>query len=340
MLIASCKQQFLKLMSMRRSAKRAETELTKAARLIAPGACSIRGNCFISKEFFMAVTDTSTQMPHFSSFLAPHAHLGMGSWHLGQGRRSWDEEKRVLLTGLQLGLTLIDTAEMYGDGLSEELIGDVLRDWPASQSQPFLVSKVLPMNASRNGVMRAFEASAYKLGVDCIDLYLLHWRGNTPLAETVAALEALKVQGKIRHWGVSNFDTDDMQELWEVPGGRNCVVNQVLYNVFSRGIEYDLMPWCVKHGVTVMAYCPLGHGELVGESLLAEIGERHGVSASVVALAWALRSGHEVAIPESGSSEHVRDNARALQLKLDAQDLAQIDKASPAPLHKQPLDML
>lgn len=287
----------------------------------------------------MALKDTNNIL----SFLAPHAHLGMGSWHLGQGRRSWNEEKQALLTGLQLGLTLIDTAELYGDGLSEELIGDALRDWHASQSsqpQPFLVSKVLPMNASRKGVMRAFEASAYKLGVDCIDLYLLHWRGNTPLAETVAALEELKAQGKIRHWGVSNFDTDDMQELWQVPGGRNCVVNQVLYNCFRRGIEYDLLPWCVQHGVTVMAYCPLGHGELVDQSLLEEIGDRHGVSASVVALAWVLRSGHVVAIPESGSAEHVRDNARALQLKLTQEDLALIDSASPAPRYKEPLDIL
>ncbi|WP_197483901.1 aldo/keto reductase [Comamonas thiooxydans] len=274
------------------------------------------------------------------SFLQGHANLGMGSWHLGQGRRSWDEEKAALLTGLQIGLSVIDTAEMYGDGLSEELIGDVLRDWPPSRSRPFLVSKVLPMHASRKGVVRAFEASAHKLGVDCIDLYLLHWRGNTPLAETVAAFEDLKTQGKIRHWGVSNFDTDDMQELWQVPGGRNCVVNQVLYNVFSRGIEYDLLPWCQKNGVTVMAYCPLGHGELIEHSLLAEIGDRHGVSASVVALAWALRSGKVLAIPESGSEDHIRDNARALQLKLGPEELALIDAASPPPRFKQPLDIL
>lgn len=274
------------------------------------------------------------------SFLQGHANLGMGSWHLGQGRRSRDEEKAALLTGLQLGLSVIDTAEMYGDGLSEELIGNVLRDWPPSRPRPFLVSKVLPMHASRKGVMRAFEASAHKLGVGCIDLYLLHWRGNTPLAETVAAFEDLKTQGKIRHWGVSNFDTDDMQELWQVPGGRNCVVNQVLYNVFSRGIEYDLLPWCQKNGVTVMAYCPLGNGELIEHSLLAEIGDRHGVSASVVALAWALRSGKVLAIPESGSEDHIRDNARALQLKLGPEELALIDAASPPPRFKQPLDIL
>lgn len=274
------------------------------------------------------------------SFLQGHANLGMGSWYLGQGRRSWDVEKAALLTGLQLGLSVIDTAEMYGDGLSEELIGEVLRDWTPSRPRPFLVSKVLPMHASRKGVTRAFEASAYKLGVDCIDLYLLHWRGNTPLAETVAAFEDLKTQGRIRHWGVSNFDTDDMQELWQVPGGRNCVVNQVLYNVFSRGIEYDLLPWCQKNGVAVMAYCPLGHGELVEQSLLAEIGDRHGVSASVVALAWALRSGRVLAIPESGSEDHIRDNARSLQFRLGAEELALIDAVSPPPRFKLPLDIL
>lgn len=196
------------------------------------------------------------------------------------------------------------------------------------------------MHASRQGVTRAFEASAYKLGVDCIDLYLLHWRGNTPLAETVAGFEDLKMQGRIRHWGVSNFDTDDMQELWQVPGGRNCMVNQVLYNVFSRGIEYDLLPWCQNNGVTVMAYCPLGHGELIEQGLLAEIGGRHGVSASVVALAWALRSGHVLPIPESGSADHIRDNVCALQLRLSAEELALIDAVSPPPRFKQPLDIL
>lgn len=274
------------------------------------------------------------------SFLQQHANLGMGSWHLGQGRRSWEDEKSALLTGLQQGMTVIDTAEMYGDGLSEELIGDALRDWPSLQPQPFLVSKVLPMNASRKGVLRAFEQSRQRLGVDCIDLYLLHWRGHTPLAETVAAFEELKAQGKIRHWGVSNFDTDDMQELWQVPQGRNCVVNQVLYNTSSRGIEYELLPWCAEHGVAVMAYCPLGHGELIDESLLQEIGDRHGVSGTAVALAWAMRSGQVLAIPESGSAKHVRDNASALQLRLTQQDLADIDAAWPAPRYKQPLDIL
>lgn len=284
----------------------------------------------------MSTTNESSALP----FLEGRAHLGLGSWHLGQGRRDWDTEMQALIAGVQLGLSVIDTAEMYGDGLSEELIGDALRQLPPGSRQPFLVSKVLPHNASRRGVVRAFEASRQRLGVRCIDVYLLHWRGSTPLAETVAAFEELKAEGKIRHWGVSNFDTDDMQELWRIPQGRNCVVNQVLYNVQSRGIEYDLLPWCREHGVGVMAYCPLGHSDLIGDPLLAEIGDRHGVSGTAVALAWAMRSGQVIAIPESGSAEHIHDNAAALSLKLDADDLARIDAASPPPRRKQPLDIL
>ncbi|SDM64855.1 Aldo/keto reductase [Oryzisolibacter propanilivorax] len=274
---------------------------------------------------------------HALPFLDGHARLGMGSWHLGQGRRDADSEIHALTTGAALGLTLIDTAEMYGDGASEELIGAAL---PAMPVRPFLVSKVLPHNASRRGVLRACEASRERLGVECIDLYLLHWRGGVPLAETVAAFEELRAQGQIRHWGVSNFDTDDMQELWRVPQGRHCVVNQVLYNVHSRGIEYDLLSWCREHGVGMMAYCPLGQGEVLEDGVLQEIGERHGVPAATVALAWALRDPGVIAIPESGSAEHVRANARALALQLDAQDLAAIDAASPPPRRKQPLDVL
>lgn len=271
------------------------------------------------------------------SFLQGHARLGMGSWHLGQGRRDADSEIDALTTGVALGLTLIDTAEMYGDGASEELIGAAL---PAMPARPLLVSKVLPHNASRRGVLRACEASRERLGVECIDLYLLHWRGGVPLAETVAAFEELRAQGRIRHWGVSNFDTDDMQELWRVPQGRNCAVNQVLYNVRSRGIEFDLLPWCREHGVGVMAYCPLGQGGVLQDAALQAIGARYGVPAATVALAWALRDPMVMAIPESGSAEHVRANARALALQLDARDLAAIDAASPPPRRKQPLDVL
>lgn len=266
--------------------------------------------------------------------------LGQGSWHLGAGRRERATEAEALRTGIALGLRLIDTAEMYGDGRSEALIGEVLRSLPAGSTHPFIVSKVLPHNASRRGVLRACAASRERLGVDCIDLYLLHWRGPTPLAETVAAFEQLQAEGHIRHWGVSNFDTDDMQQLWQVPGGTRCAANQVLYHVRSRGIEYELLPWCQQHGVAVMAYCPLGHRDLIGDALLADIGARHGASGPAVALAWALRGGQVIAIPESGLPAHVQGNARALALQLDDEDLRRIDADSPPPTRRQPLDML
>jgi diketogulonate reductase-like aldo/keto reductase len=226
---------------------------------------------------------------------------------------------------------------MYGDGLSEELIGQALAGAPA---RPFLVSKVLPAHAGRQGVLRACDASLRRLGVDRLDLYLLHWRGGTPLAETVAAFEELRAAGRIGHWGVSNFDVDDMEELWRVPGGRHCAVNQVLYNVQSRGVEFDLLPWCLDHGVAVMAYCPLGHRALIGHPLLQELGRKHGVSDAAVALAWVMRSGAVIAIPESGSPGHVQGNAQALGLRLDGEDLAAMDAAWPPPRRKQPLDVL
>ena len=283
------------------------------------------------------------QAPPVSSalaFLQGRSMLGQGSWNLGQGRRPLKTEMQALTTGLELGMAVIDTAEMYGDGLSEKLIGEVLRQSAAQAARPFIVSKVLPSHASRQGVLRACAASRQRLGVEKIDLYLLHWRGNTPLAETVAVFEELRAQGQIGHWGVSNFDTADMQELWQVPGGRHCAVNQVLYNVKSRGIEYDLLPWCIEHGVGIMAYCPLGHRDLVEDDVLLEIADKHDVSATAVALAWALRSGQVIAIPESGFAGHVQANAEALQLQLDAEDLELIDAASPPPECKEALDVL
>lgn len=277
------------------------------------------------------------------STLANAPRLGMGTWNLGQGRHPASTEVEALQTGLELGLCLIDTAEMYGDGRSERLVGQALASWlPLERGcrQPWLVSKVLPNHASRRGVPQACAASLRRLGVAQLDLYLLHWRGTHPLAETVAAFEALRAEGLIRHWGVSNFDVADMEELWAVPGGTHCAANQVLYNPASRGIEFDLLPWCASRGVAVMAYCPLGHGDLPGHPVLAEIGRRHGVSGTAVALAWAVRSGRVIAIPESGDPAHVRDNAAALALRLDAVDLAAIDATWPPPTEKMALDML
>ncbi|CAD2244844.1 aldo/keto reductase [Xanthomonas arboricola] len=262
--------------------------------------------------------------------------LGLGSWNLGQGRHPPQQEIDALQTGQQLGMRLIDTAEMYGNGRSEQLIGQAMD----SAQRPYLVSKVLPSNASARGIARACEASLQRLGVRTLDLYLLHWRGGSDLREVVDAFEALRDAGKIRDWGVSNFDVEDMQELWEIEGGQHCLVNQVLYHAGSRGIEFDLLPWCAQHEVTVMAYSPLGSRALLDHPVLHAIGERRGVAATAVALAWAIRSGQVIAIPESGTPAHVRANAAACTLQLDAQDLAALDRAFPPPTRKQPLDLL
>ncbi|MBB3801463.1 diketogulonate reductase-like aldo/keto reductase [Xanthomonas arboricola] len=262
--------------------------------------------------------------------------LGLGSWNLGQGRHPSQQEIDALQVGQQLGMRLIDTAEMYGNGRSEQLIGQAID----SRQPPYLVSKVLPSNASARGIARACEASLQRLGVRTLDLYLLHWRGGSALAEVVDAFEALRDAGKIRDWGVSNFDVDDMEDLWSIDGGHRCLVNQVLYHAGSRGIEFDLLPWCADHQVTVMAYSPLGSRALLGHPTLQAIGARRGVAATAVALAWAIRAGKVIAIPESGTPEHVRANAAACALQLDDDDLAELDRSFPAPTRKQPLDLL
>lgn len=263
--------------------------------------------------------------------------LGMGSWNLGQGRHPAAQEIEALRTGLALGMSLVDTAEMYGDGKSEQLIGQALH---GVHERPFLVSKVLPSHATARGIPRACDASLERLGVERLDLYLLHWRGGGPLEEVVAAFEKLRQAGKIADWGVSNFDVEDMEELWRVPGGERCLVNQVLYHVGSRGIEFDLLPWCRGHDVAVMAYSPLGSRALLGDATLARIGQAHGAAPTAVALAWAIRSGEVIAIPESGTPAHVRENAAALALELTDADLAALDRAFPPPRRKQPLDVL
>ncbi|PPT76787.1 hypothetical protein XaplCFBP3122_08930 [Xanthomonas arboricola pv. populi] len=262
--------------------------------------------------------------------------LGLGSWNLGQGRHAPPQEIDALQTGQQLGMRLIDSAEMYGNGRSEQLIGQAMD----SVQRPYLVSKVLPSNASARGIARACEASLQRLGVRTLDLYLLHWRGGSDLHEMVDAFEALRDAGKIRDWGVSNFDVEDMQDLWRIEGGQHCLVNQVMYHAGSRGIEFDLLPWCAQHQVAVMAYSPLGSRALLDHPVLQAIGERRGVAATAVALAWAIRSGQVIAIPESGTPAHVRANAAACTLQLDAQDLAELDRAFPPPTRKQPLDLL
>jgi diketogulonate reductase-like aldo/keto reductase len=263
--------------------------------------------------------------------------IGQGTWHMGEGHRPPADEAAALRLGLDLGLTLIDTAEMYGNGGAEEVVAQAIS---GRRDEAFLVSKVLPSHASRDGVGRACEASLRRLGTDRIDLYLLHWRGGTPLAETIEAFETLRAAGKILRWGVSNFDVDDMEELFALPAGRHCAANQVLYNPGERGIEFDLLPWCAARGVTVMAYTPVGSGgRLLRAPALLSVARRHGASAAQVAIAWGLRPGGVVSIPKAGSPPHVRENAAAA-LALTAEDCSEIDAGFPPPRRKKPLAML
>jgi len=252
--------------------------------------------------------------------------LGQGSARLGQGRHPEAVEEEALRTGLSLGMTLIDTAEVYSNGRSEELIGHVIA---GQRDRVFLVSKVWPSHVTGNGIARACEASLARLGTDHLDLYLLHWpTGVTDLSGVVTAFESLRAAGKIRAWGVSNFKVSDMEDLFRVPHGDRCATNQVLYNLGTRGIEHDLLPWCEQRGMPVMAYTPLG-GNLVRDPTLARIGAAHGCSASAVALAWDIRSSNVIAIPESGSAAHVKENAVALSLTLTPQELETLDAAHP-----------
>lgn len=251
--------------------------------------------------------------------------LGQGSWHLGQGRRPAAEEEEALRTGLSLGMTLIDTAEVYSSGHSEELIGRVMA---GQRERVFLVSKVPPRHTAGDGIARACAASLARLGTDHLDLYLLHWRGGENLAAVVAAFEDLRAQGKIRAWGVSNFGVSDMEELFQVPHGDRCATNQVLYNARTRGIEKNLLPWCEKRAIPVMAYTPFG-GDLTRDPTFAKIGAAHGCSAAAVALAWTIRGGNVIAIPESGSAAHVKENAVALSLTLTPEELQTLDAAFP-----------
>ena len=261
--------------------------------------------------------------------------LGQGTWYMGERADRRKAEAAALRRGLDLGMTLVDTAEMYGDGGAEEVVGNAIA---GRRDEVFVVSKVYPHNASRQGVPAAAERSLKRLRTDRIDLYLLHWRGRYPLRETVEAFEALRDAGKIRYWGVSNLDTSDMEELAGVSG--DCAANQILYNVTRRGVEFDLLPWCAGNKVPVMAYSPIEQGRLPAGGALDAIGRRHGVDRFTVALAWALRQPGVIAIPKAVRPEHVDANRKAADLVLTAEDLAEIDKAFPPPRRKQPLAML
>ena len=255
--------------------------------------------------------------------------IGQGSWHLGQGRHPAALEEEALRTGISLGMTLIDTSGNYGHGRSEELISRAIA---GQRDRVFLVSKVEAHQVSSDGMARACEASLTRLGTDYLDLYLLHWPvPNSQFSDVVAGFEELRAARKIRAWGVSNFDVSQMEDLFHVPDGHRCATNQVLYNVGSRGIERDLLPWFEQRGIPVMAYSPLGESSLVRDPTLVSIGAAHGCSAAAVALAWAIRGGNIIAIPESGSVEHVKENAVALSLTLTSQELQVLDAAHPPP---------
>ena len=264
--------------------------------------------------------------------------LGQGTWRMGEDRRRHADEVTALRRGIELGMTLIDTAEMYGDGGAELVVAEAIKD---RRSQVQLVSKVLPHNASRGGTIAACERSLKRLGTDHIELYLLHWRGRHPLAETVDAFETLKRSGAIGVWGVSNFDVDDLEELLSVPGGQACATNQVLYNLTARGIEYDLLGWSADHGMPIMAYSPLGNdNRMLRHPALNRIADARGVTAAQVALAFVLARPAVIAIPKATGLEHVADNRAAADLKLTAEEHAALDTAFPPPRRKQALEMI
>jgi diketogulonate reductase-like aldo/keto reductase len=267
--------------------------------------------------------------------------LGQGTWGLGEKRERRASEIAALRVGLDLGMTLIDTAEMYGEGDSEELIAEAIH---GRRAEVFLVSKVYPHNASRLGAIAACERSLRRLKTDWLDLYLLHWRGSVPLAETLEAFQALKLAGKIRDYGMSNFDLSDMKEAAQLPGGENIATNQVLYNLCRRGIEWDLLPWCRERRIPVMAYSPLEHAPAEQEGMLHHrtlqaVASRHGATPAQVALAWLLRQENIAVIPKASSESHVRENRAALDIMLSDADLRDLDRAYPPPRRKTALEM-
>lgn len=268
--------------------------------------------------------------------------IGQGTWYMGENASQRRIEVDALRAGIDLGLTLIDTAEMYADGAAEEVVGEAIK---GQREKVYLVSKVYPWNAGGQKGIAACEASLRRLGTDHIDLYLLHWRGNFGLDETVELMETLQQQGKIGRWGVSNLDYDDMQELWGVKGGTACATNQVLYHLASRGIEYDLLPWCQQQNIPVMAYCPLAQAGrlrsgLMNHPVVNDIARSHQASAAQILLAWVVSHKGVMAIPKAATITHVMENAGALAIALSAQELLKLDNAFPAPDHKTALDVV
>ncbi len=267
----------------------------------------------------------------------PIPALGQGTWGWAEHSERRENEIDALHAGLDLGMTLVDTAEMYGDGAAEELLGSALG---RRRDEVFLVDKVLPQHATKQGTIDACERSLRRLGTDRIDLYLLHWRGRTPLEETLEAFGELVDSGRIRYWGVSNFDPDDLSELARTRGGEGVSTDQVLYNLTRRGVEHDLLPWCRRRELPVMAYSPIEQGRMLDSPALRQVAERHDASPAQIGLAWLLRNEGVCAIPRASSRAHVRENHAALRLRLSEQDFAELDEAFPPPTSPQPLEVL
>jgi diketogulonate reductase-like aldo/keto reductase len=263
--------------------------------------------------------------------------LGQGTWRMGENARARNDEIAALKLGLDLGLTLIDTAEMYGTGGAEAVVAEAIAE---RREECFIVSKVLPENATKAGTIAACTRSLKRLKTDRIDLYLLHWRGEPALEETLAGFEALKASGAIRHWGVSNFDVGDMEELFGLAGGAACATNQVLYNLRRRGIEVGLLPLCRERAIPIMAYSPFEQGRLLRERVLTQVAIRHRATTAQIALAWILRQGDMMVIPKTSTETRVRENRAALDIELTERDLAELAKAFPPPERRRPLEVL
>lgn len=299
---------------------------------------NIRPNGLIAHLFFL----TSLSINSMNSILLPTTgcrlpRLGLGTWRMGESKTQRESEIKALRRGIELGMTLIDTAEMYGEGGAEEVVAEAIA---ACRDSIFLVSKVYPHNASQQGTVAACERSLRRLKTDYLNLYLLHWRGGIPLRETLAALHGLKAAGKIRDFGVSNFDTDDMEEAFALPHGDEIAVNQILYNLTRRGVEWSLLPWCRQHQIPVMAYSPIEQGRLLQNQTLKSIAQTKGASTAQVAIAWLLHQDQVSVIPKSSRTIHVEQNQAALDLQLTPDDLSAIDAAFPSPTKQTGLQML
>ena len=260
--------------------------------------------------------------------------LGQGTWRMGENSSQKDAEIAALRLGLDIGMSLIDTAEMYGEGGAEEVVGEAIKN---RRQEVYLVSKVYPHNASQKGTVAACERSLKRLKTDCIDLYLLHWRSSIPLSETLEAFEFLKKAGKIRDYGVSNFDADDMKKAINLPNGKQIVTNQVLYNLARRGIEWDLLPWSRQHNIPIMAYSPIEQQAILNNSVLKTVASRHNATPAQIGLAWLLQQQGIIAIPKASNPEHVKENSAALDIELTQEDLDELDKALPPPNRKMSL---